>query len=84
MRTTITLEENLFDALKERAHERGVPFKRVVNDAIRSGLEHERKSKPYKVPSRPMGPPKIDLTKANQIAAALDDEKIIRELKQGR
>lgn len=83
MRTTITLEQSVFEALKERAHERDLPFKRVVNDAIRAGLEHEKKPKPYKVPSRPMGA-RVDLTKANQIAAELENEEILRKMRLGR
>ncbi len=38
MRTTLTLDDDLAAALKEQAHRSGVPFKHVVNDALRRGL----------------------------------------------
>ncbi len=38
MRTTLTLDDDLADALKERARLLELPFKQVVNDVIRRGL----------------------------------------------
>ena len=38
MRTTLTLDDDLADALKERARLLELPFKQVVNDVIRWGL----------------------------------------------
>jgi hypothetical protein len=41
---------------------------------------------PYRCPIFSMGapPPGVDLTKANQLAAALEDEALIEKLRQGR
>lgn len=83
MRTTITLEESLFEALKERAHQRRLPFKRVVNDAIRLGLESEKQPRPYTAPTRALGA-RVDLTKALQLAGEMEDEEIRRKLELGR
>lgn len=82
MRTTLTLDDELFTRLKNVAHERGVPLKQVVNEAIRSGLERPRKRRPFKQQSFSMGRPKVDLTKANRIAAELEDEEILRKLRR--
>ena len=41
MRTTLTLDDDLADALKQRAKLLDVPFKQVVNDALRRGLAPE-------------------------------------------
>lgn len=38
MRTTLTLEDDLAERLKERARRRRISFKQAVNDAIRRGL----------------------------------------------
>ena len=38
MRTTLTLEDDLAERLKERARRRRISFKEAVNDAIRRGL----------------------------------------------
>lgn len=39
MRTTLTIEDSLAELLKKQAHETGKPFKQVVNEALRAGLE---------------------------------------------
>ncbi|MDE2900537.1 MAG: hypothetical protein OXN15_05870 [Chloroflexota bacterium] len=38
MRTTLTIDNDIVDSLKERARLQGRPFKQVVNDALRRGL----------------------------------------------
>ncbi len=84
MRTTVTLDDDLAAQLKDRAHARGVPFKTEINEAIRSGLEKSRKSSPYRVKTKRMGTPKIDLTKATQLAGQLEDDELVRRMNDGR
>jgi hypothetical protein len=87
MRTTITLEDDLAETLRRRARERNVPFKQVVNEAIRAGLTGGKPaSKRYRMkPGRPLGiRPGINMDRALQLAAELEDEEIIRKLEQGR
>jgi len=84
MRTTVTLDDDLAAQLKDRAHARGVPFKTAINEAIRSGLEKPRKPTPYRVPTRKMGAPKIDLTRATQLAGQLEDDELVRRMNAGR
>ena len=38
MRTTLTLDDDVAAALKERARLEDLPFKRVVNETLRRGL----------------------------------------------
>jgi len=38
IRTTITLEDDVFERLREVSRTRGVPFRTAVNDALREGL----------------------------------------------
>jgi hypothetical protein len=39
MRTTLTLDDSLVAALKEKAAQRNVPFKTMVNQTLQVGLE---------------------------------------------
>ena len=42
MRTTLTLDDDLADMLQDLALKRRVPFRRVVNEMIRKGLQRGR------------------------------------------
>ncbi len=64
--------------------DRGVSFKEVVNEAIRSGLDSARGRRRPRIVTRTMGEPKIDLTKALQISGELEDEARLRALAQGK
>lgn len=58
MRTTLTLDEDNADRLRELARKTHQPFKRVVNKVIRLGLEGsevEETEAPYKVKAQAMG-----------------------------
>ncbi|MFM7733728.1 MAG: hypothetical protein ACKO6F_09815 [Cyanobium sp.] len=92
MRTTLTIEDTLLRQLRQKALDSGRPFKQVVNDTLRAGLEKSAEessvvARPrYVCPTFSMGAlaPGVDLTKANQMAAALEDEVLIEKLRQGR
>lgn len=87
MRTTVTLDDDLLHALKRRAYERELPFKQVLNEAVRTGLTSGRGDrKPYRMkPGRPLGArPGVNLVKASALADELEDEEIVRKLQQGR
>jgi hypothetical protein len=85
VRTTMTLEDDVAEALRALAHERRKPFKQVVNETLRQGLAPAQAppAKPYTTVSA-MGVPKEDLTKALQLASELEDQEIISKLAQGR
>jgi hypothetical protein len=88
MRTTLTIDDTLLRQLRQKALDTGKPFKQVVNDTLRAGLETPvAAARPrYVCPTFSTGPlaPGVDLTKANQLAAALEDEELIQTLQQGR
>ena len=73
MRTTVTLEPDVDAQLRRIARERGVPFKTVLNEAIRAGLSGGRgQAAPYRMPARPMGVrPGVDLDRAGRMAGEL-------------
>jgi hypothetical protein len=81
MRTTVTLDEDVADALKRVARVRGVTFKEALNDSVRRGLAKVEHDAPYRVPSRSMGlRPGVNLDKALALAAAEEDAETIRKL----
>lgn len=80
----MTLDDDLAEALKQRAHERGIPFKKAINETIRAGLQYGARPKAYRVRAKPMGPPRVDLTKALQLAGQLEDEEVVRKLQLGK
>lgn len=86
MRTTVTLDDDVAELLKARARERDVPFKRVLNEAVRAGLTGGSPApKPYRMTPRDLGVrPGVDLTKALALSAELEDAEIARKLDQGR
>ena len=58
MRTTLTLDEDVGNKARDLAKKLDRPFKAVVNDALRRGLDElERPVKPrrYRTRPRPMG-----------------------------
>ncbi|MEM7482523.1 MAG: DUF2191 domain-containing protein [Acidobacteriota bacterium] len=87
MRTTLTLEDDLAEALKEEAHRAGHSFKRTVNEVLRAGLAARRAPKARKAyrlrPASLGGPlPGIDIDRALRLADALEDEALMRKLEQ--
>jgi hypothetical protein len=82
MRTTVTLDPDLAARLRELARQRQISFKAAINTAVRAGLATEMEQKhPYREKVRDLGvQPGVDLTKALQLAATLEDEATIQKL----
>lgn len=76
MRTTLTIDDDLFMQLHREAEETRKPLRQVVNEALRRGLLARPVTPPVQVP-RPhsLGRPVVDLTRALALANALDDER---------
>jgi Ribbon-helix-helix protein, copG family len=82
MRTTLTLDDDVAARLRQLARQTGRPFKQVVNDALRAGLTPGSPGR-----AAPMTPtfdlgllPGVELIRARQLAAELDDQETIRKL----
>ncbi len=82
MRTTVTLDEDVAAGLQAAARERGVSFKRALNDAVRSGLAGASvPARPYRLPTRPLGlRPGADIDHALRLAADDEDAEIVHKL----
>ncbi len=58
MRTTITIEDDVLDRARVLAKKLHSPFRRVVNEALRAGLEAVEKparARPYRTQPRKLG-----------------------------
>ena len=75
MRTTLTLEDDLAAALRERSRTLGLSFKQVVNQTIRQGLGQPAAGPggpPITRPHRFGFRPGIDLDKLNHLVDELE------------
>ena len=84
MRTTLTIDDQIAQALKQHALRGGKSFKQVVNETLRLGLRFKTSppSKDYRLKPSLMGRPKagVNLIKALQTADAMQQKEDIREL----
>ncbi len=85
MRTTLTIDDTLAARLKQQAFESGKPFKQVVNDVLRAGLESSAtaaSARLYQLEPASLGAPRpgFELDKALQLAAELEDLELARKM----
>ncbi|MXY36393.1 MAG: DUF2191 domain-containing protein [Dehalococcoidia bacterium] len=92
MRTTLTLDDDLVVALRERAQVLRKPFKQVVNDALRRGLSDSSQEQEPPTPEegRPVFEvkpnhsgfaPGVDPLKLKELNAELENAEILRKLR---
>lgn len=58
MRTTLTIDDDVFDQARALSEKLRTPFRRVVSEAMRVGLRevsHAAAVKPYRTVGHPMG-----------------------------
>lgn len=84
MRTTVTLDDDLFTKLKDDAHERGISFKAAINEAVRDGLRGPAPDpEPFRVRAWSMGTwPGVNMDKALQVAFVEEDEEKLRRMRR--
>ena len=83
MRTTVTLDPDTAQIIRRRMAERGVSFKEALNDAIRSGVVAPGASPPFQTATAAMGASHVNLDRALQLAADLEDDELLRRLRTG-
>ncbi len=83
MRTTLTLDDDVADFLKEQSQLHNKPFKQVVNEVLRRGMAPgSKRSKSPKfriVPNRSNLFPGVDPRKLNQLNDQLEAEDFAGE-----
>lgn len=83
MRTTVTLDPDTEQMVRALMAQRRISFKQAINDAIRAGLPSQRDVRPFRQRTFDMGVPVVNLDKALQLAAELEDEELIRKMRRG-
>lgn len=90
MRTTLTLDPDVADALKERMGQEGIPFKQLVNDLLRRGMtlhqtRDDEKENPFRVQAHQGSfKPGVDLLKLNQLVDDLEANAFVAEMGEGK
>jgi Arc/MetJ family transcription regulator len=76
MRTTVHLDADLGERLRQKAAENGLSFKAALNRALAAGLEAwEEPVKPFRVRAKACGlKAGVDWNHLNRMAGELDDE----------
>ncbi len=83
MRTTVTLEPDVEALIRKAMRKRGLSFKAALNQAVRDGLTRPapRRGRPFALKTYRMGyRPEVSLDRALALAAALEDEEILRKM----
>ncbi|MGV0644115.1 antitoxin [Mycolicibacterium sp. XJ879] len=83
MRTTVTLDDDTLALVRRRMRERGVSFKTALNDAIRDGALGQPRPTPFVTRTADLGVPTVNLDRALQLAADLEDEELLRKQRRG-
>lgn len=81
MRTTVTLDPDTAQIVRRLMRERGLSFKQALNDAIRSGARSSPER--FETATAAMGQPTVNLDKALQLAAELEDDDLVRKMRSG-
>ncbi len=84
MRTTLTIDDDVAEALKDLSRKSGTSFKSVVNEVLRRGLTTGEKPsavrEPFRVRSAPRGfRAGIDPLKLNQLTDELEIERFMAQ-----
>lgn len=95
MKTTLTLDDDVVDFLREQCRLQDKPFERVVNETLRHGMKMSVPSEPVAdsggdsglqpfkvVPFSSKFKPGVDQLKLNQINADLEMEELIWKIKK--
>jgi len=82
VRTTVTLDADVEQIIRRRMRERGLSFKAALNEAVR-GAAAGPASAPFRTQGASMGESRVNLDRALQVAADLEDDDLVRKLRAG-
>lgn len=83
MRTTITLDPDAEQLVRREMRERSLSMKDAVNGLIRRGVSAETVREPFRTRTASLGTSTINLDRALQIVADLEDDELIRRMRSG-
>jgi hypothetical protein len=82
MRTTVTLDPDTEQLVRRRMRERGLSFKEALNDLLRQGAS-STPNRPFETEVASLGRPAVNLDRALQIVADLEDDELVRRMRAG-
>lgn len=83
MRTTVTLDPDTEQIIRQRMRERGISFKQAINDAIRTAATDAASRESFRTETAAMGEPTANLDRALRLVGELEDEELIRRMQTG-
>lgn len=84
MRTTVTLDADTQQIVRRRMRERNQTFKQALNDLIRGATANSSPGERFRTETASMGVSGVNLDRALQVAAELDDDEVIRKMRAGK
>jgi hypothetical protein len=79
MRTTVTLDPDVEQIVRRRMRERSVSFKEALNDLFRTGARAPGAHKPFRTATASLGVSQVNLDRALQVVADLEDDELVRK-----
>lgn len=83
MRTTVTLDPDTEQILRRRMRERNISFKEALNEAIRDGVIEQEDRQAFTTETVSMGESRVNLDRALQVTADLEDDELLRKMRSG-
>ena len=83
MRTTVTLDSDTEQIVRQRMLERRVSFKQALNDLVREGRGSAGGLNQFRTTTRSLGRAKVGLDKALRLAGELEDGELASRLEAG-
>lgn len=83
MKASVTLEPEVELLLREAVRKERRSLDEVINRALRKGLAttpSKSKRPQYRIRARKLGIPSVDLTKASELSAELEDAELIQQI----
>jgi type II secretory pathway component PulF len=82
MRTTVTLDADTEQIVRRHMREHGVSFKQALNEAIRAGVR-EASDPTFRTATAALGRSGVNLDRALQVVADLEDDDLVRRMRSG-
>jgi type II secretory pathway component PulF len=83
MRTTVTLDPDTDQLVRRRMRERGLSFKQALNELIRQGAGAPTDASLFRTETASLGTSSVNLDRALQVVADLEDDELIRRMRTG-
>jgi len=83
MRTTVTLDPDVEQIVRRLMRERNIGFKEALNGVIRRGALGSSAGERFETATSSMGQTQVNLDRALQVAASLEDDELVRRMEAG-